>query len=254
VTRADLACRLIDLGFDPVPIRDKRPLVKWRLFQFTHVTYALACDWWGVKWPDASMAVLCGMSHNLVVIDTDTREAEGWAALHLPTTTRMVRTRRGWHRYYRHPGTKIKTKTFVVAPGVALDVKGDGGQCTAPGSVHPSGHVYRATRLWLATDDVPVLPDCIVKIAAEPSHFVEATERRVPTGDLATRFGQYLDKHPLPPAGQGSDRATFDAACFALGIVGLDEQATIEEIARRTGFDRKWVTQKVKSAAKKGRQ
>ncbi len=46
---------------------------------------------------------------------------------------------RGLHRHFKHPGRKVKT-----APNLAIkvDVKGDGGFCVLPPSLHKSGEYY----------------------------------------------------------------------------------------------------------------
>lgn len=57
--------------------------------------------------------------------------------------TRVVRTARGWHYWYRHPGTPIpNTVQLFGATAPAIDIRGDGGIVVAPPSIHPDGHRY----------------------------------------------------------------------------------------------------------------
>jgi hypothetical protein len=248
-----VALRLVELGFSPVPIKDKKPLVQWRIFQFRKVSEEEVREWW-TRYPDASMAVLCGHQHDLVVVDTDSTEAEAWARANLPPTPRVVITRRGFHRHYRHPGMEVRSKSYEVAPGVWVDVKGDRAQCTAPGSVHPSGHVYETSTKWSNGDKLPLLPRVIVQLACvipqmpeqakQPDSFDEA--------DGVTRMRQYFSKHPLPAVGSGSDRACFNAAVFC-GAVGVSEEEFVSEVLRQhSDWDDRWVRSKWRAADRYG--
>jgi hypothetical protein len=252
VTRLDMALKLLAFGYGPVPIRDKRPLVKWRDYHlFRKVEEQDVREWWR-EHPDASIALLTGWQYDLVVIDTDTAEAETWAAAFLPPTPRMVVTRRGFHRYYRHPGLEVRSRGHQLIPGVIVDVKGDRAQCTAPGSVHPSGHVYRATRHWDFADRVPLLPPAVTRIACVHEAPPPREHKQFPEHDSLTRFRQYLAKHPLPPIGSGSDRATFNAAVFA-STVDCAEEAFVAEVCQRFGFDERWVRYKWRAAQRYAR-
>jgi hypothetical protein len=55
----------------------------------------------------------------------------------------MVRSARGYHRYYLHPGVPITNSKKKVALGI--DIRGDGGYVLAPPSLHPEGAVYEWT-------------------------------------------------------------------------------------------------------------
>lgn len=251
-THLDDALRLLDFGYGPVPIKDKRPLVKWRDFHLLRkVSEADVREWWG-KYPDASCALLTGWQYDLVIVDTDTPEAEAWATATLPPTPRVVVTRRGFHRYYRHPGLETRSKAHELAPGVLVDVKGDRAQCTAPGSIHPTGHVYRATRRWSKEDKIPLLPREVARVACvHPPPPPRVVPRETWNSDAQTRLRQYLAKHPLPEQGCGSDRATFAAAVFARQV-GCTEHEFVGIVIERTGWDERWVAGKWRSAQRYG--
>jgi hypothetical protein len=52
-----------------------------------------------------------------------------------------VKTARGWHLYFQYPeGLEIRNSTSKVGPGI--DVRGEGGYCIVPPSIHPSGATY----------------------------------------------------------------------------------------------------------------
>lgn len=93
-----------------------------------------------------NVGVLCGLvsgATNVVVVDADDDEAVAWAAARLPPTPWRVRTQRGEHWYYRAPAGR-PVASCVRRGRLALDVRGQGSQVVAPGSVHHTGHAYAA--------------------------------------------------------------------------------------------------------------
>ncbi|HWQ08185.1 MAG TPA: bifunctional DNA primase/polymerase, partial [Holophaga sp.] len=137
----------LDFGYCPVPTiaGTKGACIPWKPWQTQRPTLADLVSWW----PDGirrNIALVCGVFHGLVVVDADDEEAVRFSRLQFAPTPYRVRTRRGLHFYYRHPGEgiHIQTKAKVYGPdGPAVDVRGDGGMATALGSVHQSGHIYR---------------------------------------------------------------------------------------------------------------
>jgi hypothetical protein len=125
----------------------KTPIVKGvGLNGRTSVTAEEIRRWWK-RWPDANVAVLTGARSDLVVIDLDGPEGEqalerAEKALGQLPTTLEVKTKRGRHLWFRHPGGKVLTRKgddFYPAgrdQGNAhgLDVRGDGGLVIAPPS------------------------------------------------------------------------------------------------------------------------
>lgn len=99
--------------------------------------------WWK-KWPQANVAIATGAVSGIVVVDVDSREAAENFKARVPEidlkSIPRVATGRGWHLYFRHPGGVIPCRSGVL-PGI--DVRGDGGYCLAPPSVHASGKAYR---------------------------------------------------------------------------------------------------------------
>jgi len=99
-----------------------------------------------------------GAVSGLVVVDCDNEAGIAWANAHLSPTPIKVRTAKGEHWYYQHPGGRVRNKVRINTgdPAVAIDVKADGGYVVGPGSVHASGHVYTAFGDWsVPTSDLP---------------------------------------------------------------------------------------------------
>lgn len=102
--------------------------------------------------PGANLGIRTGMvegaSVGLVVVDLDSADAIEWAKENLPTTPIRTVTGRGEHWFYRHPGTG-PIRNGVKLRGRAIDVRGDGGQVVAPGSIHPqTRRPYREAEPW----------------------------------------------------------------------------------------------------------
>jgi hypothetical protein len=134
-----------DHGYCPVPTiaGSKGACIPWKPWQTARPTQADIHAWF----PDGitrNLALITGAFHGLVIVDCDDEEATRYARLQFAPSPYRVRTRRGMHMYYRHPGPGVHVQTKAqVIKGLNLDVRGDGGQCTGLGSVHASGFVYR---------------------------------------------------------------------------------------------------------------
>ena len=158
VDRLTVARKLHALGFSLIPVNGKLPAVKWEAFQVARPTDDNLLSWFG-NGTDRNIGVVTGAVSGIVVVDTDSPEAEAWAQAHLPATPMRVQTSKGVHRYYRHPGGQVgnRARVTTTAGELELDIRGDGGFVVGPGSIHPDGPTYRAPEPWPSTlNDVPV--------------------------------------------------------------------------------------------------
>jgi hypothetical protein len=107
------------------------------------------------SWPaDSNLGVVTGEISGLVVVDIDSAEGQasfekqcGGSAPLTPT----VKTPKGTHYYFKHPGVEIRNSTRIL-PGV--DVRGDGGFVVTPPSASASGLHYE----WIVSPDTPLAP------------------------------------------------------------------------------------------------
>lgn len=146
---ADSGCSVIPLDHpdettqtDPTRI-GKTPVIGWKEFQAAHPTDDNLVAWFS-NGHRRNIAVLTGAISNLVVIDCDSREAVAWADAYLPPTPWRVRTSKGEHRGYRHPGIAVNNKVRIRTddPAIKIDVRGDGGYVVGASSKHRDGTVY----------------------------------------------------------------------------------------------------------------
>ena len=208
---------LLNLNFSLIPVlpKDKKPAVAWKRYQKTHATSDELEGWFG-NGHDYNLGIATGAISGIVVVDTDTDEGERWVAEHLPDTPLKVRTAKGVHRYFRHPGGTIRNKARIRD---GVDIRADGGFVVGPGSVHASGVVYEPIgELPSTLDLVPVFDSAWIPTKTHqviPGKNL-ATSTRCETTDparLLHRARAYVDKVPPAIEGQGGDEHTFILAC-----------------------------------------
>lgn len=93
-----------------------------------------------------NLAVRTGAVSRCFVLNVDDHEAiEALQSRHgtLPVT-RASRSSRGYHYWFKHPGTPIPNSQSRLGPGI--DVRGDDGCVTVPPSLHPDGVLYGGPR------------------------------------------------------------------------------------------------------------
>jgi hypothetical protein len=261
-TIADLAFGLrYDLALPVFPLGgDKRPVVQWRELQTRMPNDREMASW---PWDrSAGVAIATGFPHLSVTADADTAEATAWMADLVSDSDERVRmtiTRRGAHYYFKHPAagviaTRCGAGAIEVAPGIKLDIKAGAAYVVAPYSRHPTGFVYQPAGQWvLPVDQLPPLPDVIVRLAAEKALAPEHSSRcaGVPHTDAADAVRAYLVKcGGLPPVGSGSDDATFRAAAWVKANRPDVTGDTFAEVVRecQPAFGVAWIQQKWNSA------
>ena len=211
----------LNLTLIPVEQRGKRPAVAWKRYQTTPPTADELETWFG-NGHHQNIGILTGATSGIVVVDTDSREAEAHADEHLPATPMMTQTAKGTHRFFRHPGAPVRNKARIKTGDdrVHIDVRGDGGYVVGPGSVHETGAVYEMVGTWPSTlDALPVFDPAW--LAPETSTVVESSQV-IPRNNLTDqpdrehllrRASAYLRATPPAVQGQGGDAHTYQVAC-----------------------------------------
>lgn len=137
-----IAIDLLDHGYNIIPtdLSARRPLVAWKKYQQQRVTHDEILQWFRGK--DHNIAIVCGQISNVVCVDADSPEAISYWLLTGTATPFRVKTRKGMHFFYRHPGYTVqsKTKAMVDPP---IDIKADGGIVTALGTVRDGVFCYQ---------------------------------------------------------------------------------------------------------------
>lgn len=124
-------------GINVIPARGKIPAVSWAEYQSRKITEEELKKSW---FEGANIAAVCGtVSGGIVVVDADSSEAIAELKKRGLPRTCVVKTRRGFHYYFR-TSKVVKSGKLTSIPEV--DVKGEGSVVILPPSIHPEGTVY----------------------------------------------------------------------------------------------------------------
>jgi len=164
--------RLAAREFRVFPVKpDKTPMVRWKTGMTSAATANVGqVTKWLTKLPECNWAVATGKASQVFVLDIDgsnglqsfadccEQAGVDWKAV--AESTLGVRTGKGSHLYFQHPGHSVRNSARKLAPG--LDVRGDGGYVVAPPSRHENGEPY----FWLGGDEskpVTTAPDWLLE-------------------------------------------------------------------------------------------
>lgn len=214
-------------GFSVIPMHGKRPALRsWKEFQLRRPTPEELKTWF----PEDSsqqynLGAVTGIS-GIVVMDFDSLTlGRQWREKH-PTPLVVLTGGGGMHLYYKHPGYRVPNRVRVG--GHAHDVRGDGGVCVLPPSLHPvTGTTYEwETPIELVSfDDVPIYDSAWLPRPAKvpPMPWQENTDNR-----RLKRVRAYIRKIQSIQ-GQGGSNACYRAAAH-LREAGLSPEEVLLEL------------------------
>src|SRR5947209_17812600 len=150
MTAVDQVLRLHALGLSVIPLKphSKRPdadvLPKdengeatWTPYKTERATETEIRRWFN-NGVNRNVGIVTGKVSTVVVVESDTPEAEAWCEEHLPPTPMMTRSARGRHRFYHRPMALPEIPASIKTPnGLTIEIKRDGQYVVGPGSVHP---------------------------------------------------------------------------------------------------------------------
>jgi len=158
-------------------------------------------------------------SGGLVVVDID--KGADISTLDLPDTVTVITGNGGMHLYYQHTG-KLGNSAGKIAEHI--DVRGDGGQVVAVGSVHDkTGKVYRyAHDLGPGDIEIAQLPAWIVKRLAKPKKKAPAKKKKKKRSSKVSRYAAAAMAYELESveqADEGERNQTLNSAAFSIGTL-----------------------------------
>lgn len=133
------ARQLYDAGFNIMPLNGKRPVGEWGRLQNERANLDRIVDYLA-KNPGANLAIVCGHLSGVAVIDIDVKPDTDLAPIHAfmkkyPTPLAVRTGGGGFHLYYQH--RPLKNAVRINYPGIAMDVRSQGGYVVCPPSIHP---------------------------------------------------------------------------------------------------------------------
>ena len=142
--RDEIWTRLHRMGFNVIPTDGKIPTESWKALQTTRQTLRDYSEMMVRNRDMREAGIVTGNNHpafpGVVVVDADDQEALELVSARCPATFMRVKTRRGMHHYFRHPGpgVRIKSRNGLIIDGKSykLDIKADGAIVIAPGSTN----------------------------------------------------------------------------------------------------------------------
>ena len=220
----------IERGWAYTPLNGKRPFLK----SWATKTVGLDELEQHVK-RGHNLGVLTGKRSGLIVIDIDT-EKGGLVPEGLPETVTVRTGGGGRHKYFRlPPGATIGNSAGRLGPHV--DVRGNGGQVVAVGSIHPDTGMQYTYATGFSPDDVQVatLPAHILRLLrnGKPEHAAPQPTRPQPTRPHSHNAQDALDHETRLVASTevGQRNNNLNRAAFNLGH--LVPHALDEDLVRR---------------------
>ncbi len=217
------------LGFNLIPLveKSKSPAIKWKIYQNQRVDELQLLDWLKNDKANYNIGIVTGAISGIVVVDADSPEAIVWCDANLPPTPMQSKTAKGKHYLYGHPGIAIPNG--VKLKGMALDVRGDGGQIVAPGSIHPSGVTYEEIGDWSSIENLPVFDPAWVA-PDKPTKSKNVSDKqakpKAKKNHKETNVIEYLKNVEPSVEGNGGDVQAFKVAAYVIETFNL----TIDQV------------------------
>jgi hypothetical protein len=148
-------------GYSVIPTKkDKRPFIKWQVYQKTPPTEIQIREWWQ-EWPNANIAIITGIKSGITVVDADSQIGKNAIEEFLPETLSLpvVKTPRGWHFYFRY-AKNVRNGVQVLTD---CDIRSEGGYVIAPPSKNgrASGYIWE-NGLSIAENNPPEIPSFLL--------------------------------------------------------------------------------------------
>lgn len=205
----------------PIPKFSKFPMIKWDSYKTKRATADELRGWIVAEGEDSNVGIITGAISGLVIVDVDGPGGEAELKARGITSPLSVKTTKGRHLYFRHPGVEVPNAVRIAGTKEeGVDIRGDGGLVVAPPSTHASGKPY----VWLGNYS-GALP------TYNPAWFR--------TGDNNVRKSPDWMGQALSNLGAGNRNATFASVAGRLYRDGWAAEAifaTLSSHAKLVGF------------------
>lgn len=110
----------------------------------------------------------------------------------LPNTATVLTGSGGQHRYFKMPNGMAIRNDAGKRLGPGLDIRGEGGQCVAPPTIHPNGTAYE----WDGGEigEIAAAPKWLIRLLSEKVKPDTPSETKAPTSDSDSVAARYNDQ------------------------------------------------------------
>lgn len=175
------------LGLSVIPLlpKDKKPAIKWDIYQRERATPEQITAWFSSP-QEMNLGIVTGRVSGVAVIDLDGADPSAYP----PTAT--VKTAKGWHLYYRVPDEATIPSGVRVAENT--DHRGEGGYVVAPPSIHPdTNNPYVWTETLTSISDLPPFPSHMFREATREvkDNWMDMPTRSIVEGERNKEAASY---------------------------------------------------------------
>lgn len=153
------------MGFCVIPLleKDKRPAIAWQKYTQEKSTEDDIKYWWKQN-PNFNIGIVTGQISGITVIDFDVKSGglETLKTLKMPVTVIVKTGSGGFHYYYKY--SPLHKNGTGIMKGV--DIRNDGGEVVAPGSINADGNEYEDVTNF-CMEDLADFPEEIFKPTTE---------------------------------------------------------------------------------------
>jgi len=226
------AKKYLDLGYNVIPVsKDKRPLIKWEIYQKEKVSIEQV-EGWFKQFKQANIGIVTGNISNLFVIDTDTEEATQKIQDYIPEniiTPIQTTPRGGKHFFFQHlEGYSNRAR---VLPGV--DIRTQGGYIVVCPSQNGDGKHWQWLEGLSLFDVSPApVPDSLIWFIKEFAFVLYKGRRQIDDNSKKTTN----DDNRMFIEGRRDEDIFHTAHCLIQGGMTFDEAYQVIEIIANNCF------------------
>lgn len=216
------AIRYYQAGWLVFPCKNKRPHPQaleawdgsWKAAIGDKIIDEKTIKWWWDRYPNAQIAVACGVKSGITVVDIDTKTDVGRYPNYvlqnsadiqseLPASLTSITGSGGRHVFYAYEDVSNSARS--VHP--QIDIRSEGGYVILPPSIHESGESYKWQTEWseACLKNLPSFPEQLLAKIEKPNRtreqWLQITagvgkgSRNVSTASLAGLLIRKLDPH-----------------------------------------------------------
>lgn len=212
----DEALAYRDRGLSVIPVLQgdgKKAATDWKAYQSQAADMKQVIDWFAND--KRNVAIVTGAVSGVLVLDVDNLDGlKDYPAL---PETPTVKTGKGMHVYFKHPGFEVGNIQIKELG----DIRADKGYVVAPPSLHQSGKRYTWEQ---GLDDVPLaaVPDWLLKLITSKAKLADNDNDEVKTTNYGKAWFDDVEALARETAG-GRNNSLNIVACKAGNLIASSQ-------------------------------